>query len=679
MSTYQALLKPFRLKNLTIRNRIMSTSHAPGYAEDGMPAERYQLYHLEKAKGGIGMTMFGGSSSVSSDSPLPFNQLDISTDRIIPYLQQFADRIHAEGAALMCQMTHLGRRGRWDRRDWLPLLSPSNLREEMHRSYAKEMESFDFQRIRKQFGIAARRLKDGGLDGCELILAAHHLLDSFLSPLVNKRTDAYGGSAENRMRFPLEVLAEVREAVGPDFIVGIRIAGNELEPGGLSAADCLAICSRIAASGLIDYLNVYQGHGDTLNALQAQLPDMSYDAGQFLHLASAVRAEVDIPVFHASGIRDLATAARAIAEGHVDMVAMTRAHIADPHLVNKLRAGREQEIRQCVGANYCIDRLNAGEGAACIQNVSTGREARMPHNAGASSNLKKVVVIGGGPGGLEAARLAASRGHRVVLFERQAQLGGQIQLSRAVAWRENMAGITRWLEMEARRLGVEIRLGTEATVGDILAEEPDHVVVATGGRAAKPDFPGAELAVSSWNILTRKVEPARNVLVYDVPSEQQGATVAEFMAERGSLVEIVSPDQSISESIGGTARISFVRRLHECDVILTPGYYLSSIYLEGNSLIAVLKEAYSGKEQEREVDQVVYELGTMPEADLYEALKPHSKNAGEVDFEAFVNQRPQTIIVNPEGRFVLMRIGDAVFSRNIHAAIYDGSRFMRAI
>ncbi|WP_438749671.1 FAD-dependent oxidoreductase [Pararhizobium sp. O133] len=679
MTDTQALLKPFKLKHLTLRNRIMSTSHAPGYAEDGMPKDKYQLYHAEKAKGGIALTSFGGSSSVSKDSPLPFNQIDVSDDRVIPYFEQFADRVHAHGAAIMCQITHLGRRGSWDSRDWLPLIGPSTNREEMHGSYAKEMEDFDFRRVRRHFAEAAGRIQRGGIDGCELIATAHHLLDAFLSPVVNKRTDKYGGSRENRMRFVIEVMEEIRTVVGKDFILGMKFVANELQEGGMDAIECLRITQALAATGLLDYINVHQGHGDTVRGLQSMLPDMSYDSGAFLYLASAVKTEVDIPVFHSSAIRDLATAARAVSEGHVDMIAMTRAHIADPHLVRKMMEGRDDDIRQCVGANYCIDRVSDGHPASCIQNVSTGREGQLPHEVTSSPARKKVVIVGGGPGGMEAARVAALRGHQVVLFEKESQLGGQLRLARALGWRENMGGISRWLDMQVRKLRVDVRTSTAATAPAVMAEEPDVVIIATGGRPMVPEIAGREHITSSWDILSGAVKPGENVLLYDVTGDTQGLTVADFMSERGSLVEIAAPDQMIGAHMGGTGRINFMKRLHERDVIMTPGYYLRSVYLEGNALIAVLREAYSDRDQEREVTQVVCEAGVLPIDDLYHELRPASTNLGELDHQAFIDLAPQTLANNEAGGYQLFRIGDAVYSRNIHAAMFDAARLLRGL
>jgi NADPH-dependent 2,4-dienoyl-CoA reductase/sulfur reductase-like enzyme len=480
---------------------------------------------------------------------------------------------------------------------------------------------------------------------------------------------------ENRMRFGFEVFEELRKAVGDDYILGARIAGDELLSNGLSESECLKIITGYCNSGLLDYINVYQSNGDSFRGLVGMMPDMAYDSGAFLYLASGVKAEVDIPVFHGSAIRDVATAARAVAEGHVDMIAMTRAHIADPHIVNKMREGRDDDIRQCVGANYCVDRAN---GALCIQNASTGREKTMPHDVGRSTAQKKVVVVGGGPAGLEAARVAAARGHKVVLFEREGLLGGQLRLARALSWRENLSGITRWLEMQNRKLGVDIRLSTAATESMILAETPDVVVIATGGTVAPPEFEGSEYMVSSWDILSGKVKPGENVIVYDITGQHQGATVADFMAERGSLVEIVTPDQMIGEEIGGLARVNFMKRLYKNKVIMTISQKITRVYLEGNSMIAVLQEEYSDLQEEREVTQIVYEQGSFPTADLYFALRPQSTNVGELDQTAFIDIAPQTLVNNPEGKFQLFRIGDAVHSRNVHASIYDGSRLMRA-
>ena len=254
---HEALLRPLTIKGLTIRNRIMSTSHAPSYGKDGRPQERYQLYHEEKAKGGIGLTMFGGSSSVSPDSPAtPWNQISVADDGVIEHFRQFSERVHVHGAALMIQLTHMGRRTRWDTENWLATVSPSREREPASRSIPKEMEDTDIARIVSDFAAAVRRAKEGGLDGCELSAAHGHLLDQFWSPSSNKRTDKYGGSLENRMRFSIEALEAAREAVGDDYIIGIRMSGDELIDEGLSHEDCLFIARTLAERGLVDFFNL---------------------------------------------------------------------------------------------------------------------------------------------------------------------------------------------------------------------------------------------------------------------------------------------------------------------------------------------------------------------------------------------------------------------------------------
>ena len=679
MSDYADLLKPFKLKHLLLRNRVMSTAHAPHYAEDGMPGERYQLYHTEKAKGGLGLTIFGGSSSVAVDSPLSFSQIDVSHDRVLPYLRKFAGRVHEQGAALFCQITHLGRRGRWDTRYWLPLIGPSKNREPLHRAFAKEMEDFDFPRVIKAYGAAALRCRESGLDGCEVIAVAHHLIDSFLSPAVNQRTDAYGGSLENRARFGLEVLQEVRRVVGSDYVVGLRLSGDELLEGGLAAEDCVSLATLYAQSGLIDYLNVYQAHGDTFRGIATMLPNMSYPSAPFLYLASAVKAKTDLPVFHASGIRDVATANRAVAEGHVDMVAMTRGHIADPYIVRKLMEDRPDAIRQCVGAAYCIDRSSSGLDMACIQNAATGREASMPHVIAKSSASKRVVVAGGGPAGLEAARVAAARGHRVVLFEASDALGGQLKLAKLVPWREALSGIVRWLERELREARVELRLRTPATVEAVLKEEPDVVVVATGGHAAPATFEGAGHAVNSWQVLSGQAAAGSNVLVYDECGQHQGVGCADYLSHKGAAVELVTLDRMAGEDVGGPSQSTYLRRLYKQNVVMSPNLRLRSVYPEGNALIAVLKNEHSDEEEERKVDQVVCELGTLPNDELYFGLKPHSRNLGEIDLDALAEDKLRLIERNPDGRFQLFRVGDAVLGRNVHAAIYESARILKNI
>lgn len=677
MAPYDALLKPLRIKGLTIRNRILSTSHSPGYAHDGRVTDRYVRYHEEKAKGGVGLTQFGGATATSIENSIDYGQLNGADDSIIEGYRRMADAIHRHGAACMVQIRHGGRRERWDIANWLPAFAPSAAREPVHRSFPVAMDEHDLRRVRDDYAHAVRRAKEGGLDGVEVSCANQTLIDQFWSPDVNRRTDAYGGSLENRMRFGLEVLEATRKLVGDDFIVGIRMSGDEMIKEGLSQDECIAIARSYAKSGLVDFISVMAAQGRDYRSNALSYIGMDAPLAPFLHLASAIKAEVDLPIFHATRLADVATAARAIEEGHIDMAGMTRALIADPHLAAKLRDGRVDDIRQCVGAVYCIDRVVHGKDALCIQNPATGRERTVPHEIARASAKRRVVVVGAGPAGLEAARVAALRGHAVVLFEREARTGGQIMIAARAGWRESLSGIQRWLDGQVRKLGVDLRLGREAGAAEILAEKPDVVIVATGGRPNKGAFAGAELALSTWDVLEGRAAPAESVLVFDDNGAEQGPSVAEYMAERGARVEIATPERQLMAEIGMVNFSPFLRRLYAKGVIISPDFRLASLTREGNKLVAVLRNEYTGDEEERVVDQVVAEHGTLPNDDLYKALKPQSTNLGELDMRALVAGTQQAARHNPEGRFQLFRVGDAWTSRNIHAAIYDSLRLCK--
>src|SRR5690606_20181580 len=411
----------------------------------------------------------GGSAVVAPDSPPAFGNLHLFDERIVPDLQALADAVHAHGAAVMCQITHLGRRTYWNRADWLPVLAPSPVREPAHRSFPKAMEEHDIRRVVRAYGAAARRCREGGLDGIE-IEAYGHLLDAFWSPATNRRTDAYGGSLENRMRFSLEVLDEIRAQVGPDYVVGIRMVVDEAMAGGLSREEGLEIARRLVATGAIDFVNVIRGHIDTDEGLSHVIPGTGTPAAPHLEFAGEIRAALGVPTFHAARIADVATANHAVAEGLLDMVGMTRAHMADPHIVAKLMRGEEARIRPCVGVGYCIDRIYEGGEALCIHNPATGREATMPHViARADGPARKVVVVGAGPAGLEAARVTAARGHRVVLFEAAPEPGGQLRLAAALGRRREIIGIVDWLKSEIAHLGVDLRCNVLAEANDVLA------------------------------------------------------------------------------------------------------------------------------------------------------------------------------------------------------------------
>jgi 2,4-dienoyl-CoA reductase-like NADH-dependent reductase (Old Yellow Enzyme family) len=678
MSAADPLLQPLQLRHLTLKNRVMSTAHAPAYVEDGLPQLRYQLYHEEKAKGGLALTMFGGSSSVAKDSPSSFGQIDISEDRIIPVLQTFADRIHAHGCALMIQLTHAGRRTRWDTGDWLPNLSPSPIREYQHRSIPKEMEIEDIRRVHRHYGDAARRAKEGGLDGLEVICSSH-LPDQFWSPTMNQRSDGYGGSLANRARFTLELFEEIRRRVGPVFIVGIRMSASEMLEGGLAPEESLEMAVRHARSGLIDFINVIGADASTDLGISKLIPTMGQRTAPFADLARSVRAETGLPVFHATRITDPSTARHILAEGCADMVGMTRAHIADPHIVAKVLRGEEDRIRPCVGAGYCIDRIYVGGDALCVHNPATGRERTMPHVIPRSDGPpRRVVVIGGGPAGLEAARVSATRGHAVTLLEATDRLGGQVNLAARLDRRREILSIPGWLQREVELAGVDVRLNSYAEPEDVLALDPDVVIVATGGLPNTDYFgEGGDLVVSGWDVLSGQTALSGEVLVYDENGHHQGPSVAEFLAARVARVTFIVPDRLPAVELGATNSAQFMKALYAAGVHFIPDLALKGVRREGNRLVATLKNMYTEAREDHVADHIVVEHGTLPADELYHGLKAGSRNRGEVDLDALIEGRPQAIDANPDGRYQLFRVGDAVAGRNIHAAIYDSLRLCK--
>ncbi len=684
MRTFDPLLDEYRLRDVVLRNRVVSTSHEPAYTEDGMPKDRYRLYHLEKARGGVGLTMIGGSAVVSPDSPPSFGNMLLYRDDVVPWLRRLTDDVHEAGAAVMCQVTHLGRRTSNFSGDWLPLVYPSGLREAQHRSFPKVAEAWDVDRIVRHYAEAAARCEAAGLDGIE-IESYSHLFDAWVSPATNRRTDAFGGDPEARLVFPLRVLDAVRAAVGPDFVVGIRMAMDEGLPGGLGLDDTLGVMRRYLDHG-VDFLSVIKGGLDCDARLADTIPSMGTPSAPFLAFAGEVRRALDVPVMHAARIGDVATARHAIRDGLLDLVGMTRPQLADPHLVAKVARGEEDRIRPCVGASYCLDAIYESGDAKCVHNPATGREQTLPHVVAPTvARRRRAVVVGAGPAGLEAARVLGERGHEVVLLEAADRPGGQLLLASASLRRRDLIGIVDWRVSEAKHSGVDLRYGVYAEAADVRAEQPDVVVVATGGVPDREFLAtGQDLVLDTWDVLggtggaLGRLGSGDRVLVFDDHGGEPGLDAAEHLARLGARVELVTPERMVGISVGSMNSPAYLRAFAEHDVTLTVARRLVGVRRarpdEGGRLVATLASDYADAVLERVVDHVVVEHGTLPNDELYHALVPGSTNLGEVDQDALLAGTAQTVSTNPAGGYQLFRIGDAVTSRNIHAAVYDALR-----
>lgn len=672
------LLTPFTIKNLTLRNRIVSTSHEPSYGEDGLPKDRYRAYHVAKAKGGVGLTMIGGSSIVSRESAPAFGNLQLWKDESVHWMRLLTDEVHDLGAAVMIQLTHLGHRSSSYAGEWLPTISASAVRESAHRSFTKEAEIWDMDRIKSDYVSAAQRCVAAGMDGIDLMIHGHYL-DAFMTPFWNHRTDEYGGSHENRMRYPLEVIRAIKQAVPEDFIISARMSFDELRENGLAPGELLTVAQDIIDEG-VDLISALGGAIDSDARLTRMIPIMGMASAPHLELIGEMKQKLNVPVMHAGKIADVPTARYAIEAGLLDLVGMTRALIADPYLPTKIANKTEDQIRPCVGASMCIDGIYTAGAAFCIHNPSTGRELELPQDITPAKTTKNVAVVGGGPGGLEAARTLAEKGHTVTLFEANDSLGGQVNIAIRAPRRRDLQGITDWRVQELKRLGVTVKLNNYVDANDLVSSGFDVIIVATGGMPKPLNIPGSEFITESWDVLSGPKRLTGDILVFDDHGGNQALDVGEKLIAGGARVELVTPERTMAIDVGGMVASAYFRALSSAGAKFTVLRYLKRI--EKNSdgtFTAFLGMEDETWEEERIVNAIVVETGTQAISDVYDELVPLSSNGGEVNLEALLSGGPQTAVRNPAGNFQVFRIGDAISSRGIHNAILDAARISRGI
>ena len=617
-SRYEAVFTPLSIRSVTLENRIVRTAHGVGLA-----GEAFIAYHEARARGGVGMSILG-SGGVHPTNPKPVNP--VYSDAVLPLYEEMSRRCHAHGMKVFQQLNYAGAANPSAPgvTQWSASAVPNPIIGTVPRALTRDM----IAELVESFGTAARRVRDGGLDGVEIHSAHGYLVSQFLSPVLNHRDDEYGGSLDNRLRFLREVLSSVRAHVGPDFPVGIRLVAEEWIEGGMTPEDIVRIATLVEPQ--IDFLDISMGGYWRFHKMlgTSELP-----LGYELPAASIVSAAVSVPTIVTGRIMTLDHAASILESGLADLVSMVRATIADPDLVAKARSGREPQIRPCVGTSQgCVAGIFTPTGFGCIVNVDAGRESAAPAPDDAPARVKRVLVVGGGPAGMEAARVAALRGHQVELHELRRELGGQLLVAASVRERADFATLVHWLESELRRLGVTIRRQSFVDPDVVLAAGADEVILATGGSVdrATPQVlapagpvPGADLphVLTAWDALGfgRRAEIGSSVVVYDDTGTFEALTVGLHLVGQGRAMTMVTRGDYLGARIPfPPATLEATReRLMQGDVTVVPATRLVGITPTGITVASV----DSGHQRILPADTVILVMYHRPNRELSDALR----------------------------------------------------------
>ncbi|SEG39481.1 FAD-dependent oxidoreductase [Bosea lathyri] len=667
---YTRLLSPLRLGHVTLRNRIAMMPHAVVFgAGYGNAIERTIAYHVERAKGGAGLIVM--SNFLMPDSwrrlgswggaleTTPLGGLDLANDRSLqPHYRRMIEAIKAEGACFVSQLNASGRqlRSPGTTQFGLPLFAPSPLPCPRTGEIPKEMNQGDIDEYIATMIDAALNMQQAGADGVELFAAQGYLLHEFLSPATNKRSDAYGGSLENRMRFLVDALRAIRKVVGSQFLIGARINGSDAVPGGIEIIDAVEIASRLRAEG-IDYLNV---SGLTSLHYPGWIADISAREAQFAPQAGAIRAAVaGLPICVSSRIATPEDAEAVLAAGQADFVGMARALISDPELPLKAARGDRAGIRVCTYSNQsCIVGLDRGRGVGCIHNPAVGREAQLGiGTARPAARMRHVAVVGGGPAGMAAARVAAERGHRVTLFEQGDALGGQNLMTAQVASRRGFSEIHRWQAEMLGRLDISIRLETRVDGATLAGGGFDAAVIATGSvprrdgyTSLRPQAAGIEGARSArvftaWEAFRTPDAFSGPVIVIEDDPHLAGTAAAEKLAELGHRVTIVTPHMHAGADLPVHHAPALYRRLAALGIAVIPATFVTAIEPDG----LVCEDRFNGSARRIAHDgPIVLAMG------------------GRAD---------DTLARDLEGSGLeIFLVGDALAPRQVDVAILDGER-----
>lgn len=584
---FPRLFEPLRIGSVTLRNRIVSSGHDTVMAADGLMTDQLIAYQTARAAGGVGLIVVQ-VAGVHESARYTSHILMATEDACIPGYRRLADAVHAHGSAIVGQIFHDGREIMESQDGTLPVaLAPSAVPNERFGVMPRAMPIPLIEEIQAGYASAARRLRDAGLDGVEVVASHGYLPAQFLNPRVNLRTDRYGGSPENRLRFLRETIAAIRDAIGREPVVGLRISIDEITPEGLTPDDVLPALAVLDGDGLIDYVSVVAGTSATLAGSGHIVPPMTLPNAYTAPLAARAKAVVSIPVIVAGRINQPQEAERILELGQADACAMTRALISDPLLPMKAAEGRTDEIRACVGCNQaCIGHFHAGYPISCIQYPESGRELRYGRPTRAS-RARDVMVVGGGPGGLKAATVAAERGHRVTLYESARRVGGQVLLAERLPGRAEFGGVVTNLAGEAERAGVRMVTGTTVDLEVVRRERPEVVIVATGAGPRRPllELSGDAIVLDAWQVLRGAEIPDGRLVVADWRCDWIGLGIAELLAGRGRKVTLGVDGYMPGQRIQQYVRDAMTGAVTKAGVQIVPlvrlfGYDSSAVFFQ---------------------------------------------------------------------------------------------------